>query len=252
MPHSTLSAWPDGPRRPLTALGDPHQRRRAARRLIDVLQAGGCPPDRVFDCLLPEPLRVVSPQYWSPLPVAKRAAEWFRDVRVQSVVDIGSGVGKFCVATAILGECRLTGLEVRPFLVRSARTLARLFELNQRVRFVSGALGTVPTPQADAYYFFNPFGAYAFGADALTNGDGMFNAAQQAHSVTVAERLLRRVPIGTWVLTLNGFGGRMPEGYDVIRVDWTVPGALRLWRKTQSCTYLRRARPARRVPSIAT
>jgi hypothetical protein len=36
------------------------------------------------------------------------------------------------------------------------------------------------------------------------------------------------------VLTLNGFGGRIPEGYELIRVDWELPAALRLWRKTHT------------------
>ena len=45
-------------------------------------------------------------------------------VDVQSVVDIGSGAGKFCVAAALGSGCRFTGLEQRPRLVAAARTLA--------------------------------------------------------------------------------------------------------------------------------
>ncbi len=176
----------------------------------------------------------MAPLYWSPLAVAQKSAEWFADAGVRSVVDIGSGAGKFCVAAALFGQCRFTGLEQRPFLVRSARALARLFDVNDRVRFVEGALGVVPTPIADAYYFFNPFGDYSFGFGHFEEMGGRYSDERRVNDIATAEQLLRRAVVGTWALTFNGFGGRMPEGYDLVRIDWDLPGALRLWRKTSS------------------
>ena len=208
---------------------NPRTLRVAARQLAEAMQRD-CPADRAFDQFLPERLRVVSLFYWSPLPVAQRAAEWFTDAGVRTVVDIGSGAGKFCVAAALFGRSRFIGLERRPFLVQSARALARLFDVNDRVRFVDGALDAVPTPVAEAYYFFNPFGDYSFGVERLTN---MGDEARRAHDVAAAEQLLRRAAVGTWILTFNGFGGRMPEGYDLARVDWELPAALRMWKKTR-------------------
>lgn len=213
-------------------MGNPRVLRRAARELAETLQADSCPADRAFDRFLPDRLRAVSPFYWSPLAVAQRAAEWFSDAGVHSVVDIGSGAGKFCVAGALFGQCHFTGLEQRAFLVRSARNLARLFDVNDRVTFIDGALGAVPTPIADAYYFFNPFGDYTFGLGHLADMDGGCSDARLRDDVAAAERLLRRTAVGTWVLTFNGFGGRMPEGYELIRVDWELPGPLRLWKRT--------------------
>ena len=70
--------------------------RVAARQLAEVMHSDRCAADRAFDHFLPERLRVVSPFYWSPLAVAQRAAEWFTDAGVHTVVDIGSGAGKFC------------------------------------------------------------------------------------------------------------------------------------------------------------
>ena len=125
------------------------------------------------------------------------------------------------------------GLEQRPFLIQSARALAHLFDMNDRVRFVDGALGTVPTPIAEAYYFFNPFGNYSFGVERLANMGDEFSEASRADDVAAAEQLLRRAAVGTWVLTFNGFGGRIPEGYDLARVDWELPAALRMWKKTR-------------------
>jgi hypothetical protein len=213
---------------PLSTPEDPRRLRHAARRFAETLRGDSDQPDRAFDRFLQEPFRVVSPHYWSPLVAAKRAAQWLDEAGVESVVDIGSGVGKFCVAGAIFGRCRFVGLEQRPFLVDAARRLAHLFEVHDRVRFALGSLGEVPTPTAEAYYFFNPFGEYSFGSDPLEERVSM---DRNARDVAAAEQLLHAVPVGTWVLTFNGFGGRMPPGYDLIKIDWTLPSVLRLWHK---------------------
>ena len=196
------------------------------------MRVDSCQPDCEFDRFLPEPFRVVSPHYWSPLVVARQAAQWLDESGVQSVVDIGSGVGKFCVAGALFGRCHFVGLEQRPFLVAAARRLAHLFDVNDRVRFVRGSLGEVPVPMAEAYYFFNPFGEYSFESDLVAERDLVVSIDRYARDIATAEQLLHGAPVGTWVLTFNGFGGRMPDGYELLRIDWTLPSVLRLWRKT--------------------
>ena len=129
-----------------TAPSDPSPRKRAAQDLAEAMRAGTCPNDRSFDRFLPEPLRLVSPEYWTPLAVAKRSVEWLEDFGIRTVVDIGSGAGKFCVAGALFGKCRFIGLEKYPSLVTSARALADLFDLTDRVSFLAGALGSPATP----------------------------------------------------------------------------------------------------------
>jgi hypothetical protein len=182
--------------------------------------------------------------------VAKRAAEWLDDLRVRSVVDIGSGAGKFCVAAALVGRAGFTGLERRLSLVTPARALANVFEVSGRVTFVHGALGVVPTPIADAYYLYNPFGDYWFHSSRDTEGDVKYSTPRRADDIALVEQLIRRAPIGTYLLTYNGFGGRVPECCDQIRVDWTLPGALRLWRKQRSALELRDGVSYRRAAAI--
>jgi len=205
--------------------------RVAPQRVADALRTGRCPADRAFDRFLPDSLRVISVQYWTPLVVAKRAAEWFDDLNVRTVVDIGSGAGKFCVVAALVGRCRFTGLEQRPRLVDSARALARLFDVDDRVRFVQGALGSISTPVADAYYLYNPFGEYLFPSHDHVEKHGEPRGARYARDVAAVQALLRRARFGTCVLTYNGFGGHLPPNYQQIRVDNKLPNALQLWRK---------------------
>ena len=195
------------------------------------LRTANCPADRAFDCFLPDDLRSVSGQYWTPLAVAKRAAEWLDDLQVRTVVDIGSGVGKFCVAAALAGDCRFTGLEQRSRLIAASRTLARAFDVDDRVSFLHGVAGETVIPVAEAYYLYNPFGVYFFGPPDGPDGDVSFTEAGRARGVAAVEGLLRLARKGTCVITYNGFGGRMPADYRRIRIDLNLPNELCLWKK---------------------
>lgn len=195
------------------------------------MRSGRALANAAFDHLLPQELRRVSDDYWTPLPVVRRVAAWLRAERARSIVDIGSGAGKFCVATALLAPCRVIGLEQRPSLVASARALATLFDVDDRVTFLTGSFGDTPTPAADAYYLFNPFGEYSFGGALDADDAVVFSEQTYTRDVDAMTRFLSRAPVGTLVITYNGYGGDLPRTYEEIRVDLTFRAALRLWKK---------------------
>jgi SAM-dependent methyltransferase len=182
---------------------------------------------------MPEDLRGLARDHWTPLAVALAAARWFVEAGVRQVVDIGSGPGKFCVAAALAGNCELTGVEQHPRLVGVARSLARLFGVSSRARFLQGAFGETPLPRADAYYLYNPFMQHL----CAPNDDHGYGPTpdyeRYRRDVMMAQDLFRRAPAGTLVLTYNGFGGLMPASYEAYRVSRELPCVLRLWRKSQ-------------------
>jgi SAM-dependent methyltransferase len=208
--------------------------RPTPEQIADALRMGRCPTDRAFDRFLPDDLQAISSQYWTPLCVVRRAARWLDDLGVRTVIDVGSGAGKFCVAAALAGRCRFVGIEQRPRLVAAARALAELFEVHDRVRFVEGALGETEVPSADAYYLFNPFGENTFGADERIDGEVELSYERYQNDVALAEALLERAPVGTCLLTYNGFGGVVPPDYQKVRLDRELPNVLRMWRKVIS------------------
>lgn len=202
-----------------------------ALRVALALRAQRRMPDATFDRCLPPAFRIVSGHFWTPLEVAARAARWLTELRVRSVVDIGSGVGKFCIAAALGSQCSFTGIEQRPRLVNTARNLARLFSLEGRVEFVTGIFGEIATPRADCYYLFNPFGENLFDPDERLSDDADLSQARYLNDVGMVERLLASAPIGTYVLTYNGFGGTIPDDYDEVRSDLELPCVLRMARR---------------------
>lgn len=201
-------------------------------QIREALQAGMPPADATFDLHMPPEIRAVSGTYWTPLATAVRVAEWLDEAGVRSIVDIGSGAGKFCVAAALAGHCRITGLEQRPRLVDAARELARVFGVEDRVSFVEDELGEGPVPVAEAYYLYNPFGENLFWYGERLDDDVELSEQRYARDVAATEALLESAPLGTYVLTYNGFGGRIPSMYEQLRVDRTLPNMLRLWRNT--------------------
>lgn len=208
--------------------GDPQT---LALGVADALQARRRVPDANFDGFLPPDLRSVSSRYWTPLRVVARATQWLTEMRVKSVVDIGSGVGKFCIAGALGSRCTFTGVEHRPQLVGVARSVAGLFNLEGRVQFVTARFGEVEIPPADCYYLFNPFGENLFELDERLNEDADLSHARYLDDIGRVERLLGAAPIGTYVITYNGFGGTLPDDFEEVRIDVELPCVLRMARR---------------------
>jgi hypothetical protein len=204
-----------------------------AFRLALGLRAGHRMPDANFDRFLPADLRAVSRHFWTPLAVAARAAQWLTELQVSSVVDIGSGAGKFCIAAALASQCSFTGLEQRPELACCARGLAYLFNVTRRVQFVTGVFGQIATPTADCYYLFNPFGESLFDPEDRLNEAVDLSHARYVHDIEMVEHLLGALPIGTYVITYNGFGGTIPDDFDEVRIDLDLPCVLRMVRRAR-------------------
>lgn len=205
--------------------------RRGARLVAAALRAGRPSANEAFDRFLPDELRRVSDRYWTPLSVVRRAAQWLRETQARSVVDIGSGAGKFCVAAALLTRCEVVGLERRAALAAAARDLAAVFDVDARVRIVTGELDPLTAPRADAYYFFNPFGEYRFDSAVFDEPGTAFTHEHHRRGVAAVTTLLSRAPAGTFVITYNGFGGTMPSSYEQIDIAQRLPGTLRLWKR---------------------
>jgi hypothetical protein len=190
--------------------------------------------DVLFDRFLPRDYRLASRQFWSPLEVVARAARWLDELGIETVVDVGSGVGKFCIAGALAGRSTFIGIEQRGELVRVARGVAGIFGLGARVRFIEGTFGEVTVPTAHCYYFFNPFGESLFDVDERLDGTTEVSHARSLQDIHFAERLLEAAPLDTYVMTYNGFGGSLSDTYELLRSDSDFPCALRLARKRRS------------------
>jgi hypothetical protein len=199
--------------------------------VIEALVRGVCPPDAAFDQFLAEPMRRLSAYHWTPLAVALKAAQWFEECNIRTVIDIGAGAGKFCVAAALATRCHFVGLEHRGHLLANARLLARTFGVEDRTYFIHGALGEVRLPTVDAYYLFNPFEENVMDPTECIDNSVRLSNERRTRDIESLHALLARASAGTYVLIYNGFGGSLPAGYERIRLARELPNTLCLWRK---------------------
>lgn len=200
-------------------------------QLAAAIRAGRVPTEEAFDRHLPDRLRSASSDFWTPLEVALTVAGWLREVGARTVLDVGAGVGKFCVGASLTTDCVYFGIEHRPRLVEAAQELARRFDVERRVAFIEGAFGDAIVTRADAVYLYNPFGENLRPYDDWLDDTVALGHARFRHDVALVERFLDSLPVGTHVITYNGFGGRMSEHFLEIRTDHTFPNVLRMWRK---------------------
>lgn len=190
--------------------------------------------DTEFDSWLPDHEKAISYRFWTPAGVALRVVRWFAETGAQRVLDVGSGVGKFCVVGALGSRLTFTGVEHRPHLITMAEDVAERFGVSERVTFVGGEVNAVNFREFDALYFYNPFGEHRFPVAEHLDSSVEINRRRFDREVADVESRLGQVRVGTCLATFNGYGGRVPGTFDLIHAQILGGTVLRLWRKVRN------------------
>lgn len=186
--------------------------------------------DEDFDAIYPIPYRLASDHFWTPVSTARRAAELLVEAGATRVLDVGAGVGKFCIVGALTTErTTFVGIEHRARLVEVACKGARILNA-ERAEIVHGRLEHVRKDTFDGYYFFNPFAENLNHAthldDSVDFSEGRYHA-----DLRLSNSMLAAAPQRTAVVTYYGRGGKMPPGFKLVHSERSCDGTLRLWIK---------------------
>lgn len=112
--------------------------------------------DAEFDWLYPEHIELMSHGHWTPLAIARKAAE-FLAIPDAKVLDIGSGIGKFCLAGAYdFPKTFFYGVEQRLELHNYAED-AKEFTQLANVNFIHANVTQINFKEFDHFYFYNSF-----------------------------------------------------------------------------------------------
>lgn len=214
-------------------------------------------PDDRFDQIFPSPLRKLSSIFWTPVTIAAEASQLLVDRRGTRVLDIGSGVGKFCLVAAALTDGYFTGIEQRKDLVKAAKDAVAKQRITN-IQIIHGDVTEHSFSEYDAFYLFNPFEAYVF-REILTDA-GLVEKRSKINGVSVNLYLkcvkhvaaeLARKPIGTRVVTYAGCAYEVPKCYDCQLSSFGEH--LKLWVKVREATpHEGQSGRARGSPRIAT
>jgi len=190
--------------------------------------------DEAFDAIYPPDVRLPSARFWTPVAVARRAAILLRDAGARTILDVGSGVGKFAlVAAQTVPELRLVGIEQRAHLVDVALRARRALEVTN-VEFKVGNATEASWREYDGLYFFNSFAENVFEPEARLDNRVELSLSRFAKDVLRAYAALRAAPPGTAVATFSGSSGRVPCTFELASIEPAGSSWLRLWIKTAS------------------
>ncbi len=218
----------------------------------DLTQARALQSDREFDSCLPNRARSRADRYWTPLAVASRAAQLFRQHGASSVLDVGCGPGKFCIAAACAEpELHWQGVEQRATLVQTARRLTRRLGVRNAHFSAADALDISWDP-FDGFYFFNPFAENVYGDKCRYDGTVVLSARRFASDLIQIEKRLAATRAGTVLVTYHGLGGPIPSSFDPIHTEPAGTDRLRTWLKrpgpAENWSWIDHHDEAQRVP----
>jgi tRNA A58 N-methylase Trm61 len=178
-----------------------------------------------FSSLLPEYLQKVSKTYFTPIHIAKIATQWLTEDGKKHVLDIGAGVGKFCVAGASNSDSSFYGVEYRPSLVKIANELIGHFEIKNAMVHHKD-VSEVDFTKFNAFYLYNPFAENLFPFKKLNNEVDLGSFLYYFY-LDQTKQQLDRTPKGTRLVTYHGDDFEVPLSFK--KVKETEDEFLKLW-----------------------
>lgn len=183
--------------------------------------------DEEFDEIYPASVRRKSKVHWTPVSVARIAAQLLVDRPGVKVLDSGSGVGKFCFVGAAVTRGVFTGVEQRKDLAELSNGLFEKYGLSNAYTIHSN-ITSINFKRYDAFYFYNPFMENLCKSHRI---DDEVNLSIDYYKkyIGYVRRQLRDLPYGTRVVTYCSTGLKIPLGY--CKVATYADGLLDLWIK---------------------
>lgn len=113
--------------------------------------------DNEFDLIYSSEIRALSSRHWTPVDVTKAALEFLCYKENLNIVDVGSGVGKFCIGGAWLKpKCFFYGIDYRESFIDISTKIKNDGQIDN-VHFIHNDFSKVDFSSFDGIYFFNSF-----------------------------------------------------------------------------------------------
>ncbi|PSL26962.1 class I SAM-dependent methyltransferase [Chitinophaga ginsengisoli] len=184
--------------------------------------------DAAFDWLYPARIQKLSRQHWTPMEVAKKAANFLATGEGKRILDVGSGVGKFCLIGGYhFPEATFYGVEQRKELHHFARAAKDLTEV-KNVEFINANFTQIDFEEFDHFYFYNAFFENLV-ADGQIDQQMEYSTSLYNYYSRYMHNGLDSKPSGTRLVTFHSLEDEIPPSYQL--VDATVDFLLKMWVK---------------------
>ena len=183
--------------------------------------------DTVFDALYPAYVRQLSEVHWTPLKVAFTAAQFLAPNDSAKVLDIGAGVGKFCVAGAHVCRAEFTGIEQRKNFARVGNKIIRQLGIFN-ASIIHGNFVDLDLSVYTGIYFFNSFHENLVIEDSLDEQVERSAALYDFYTGQLKQKL-NDMPVGTRLATYWLSNSEIPGCYQLYESHYN--NLLKLWKK---------------------
>jgi SAM-dependent methyltransferase len=184
--------------------------------------------DMEFNALYPRSIQALAKNHWTALPIAKKAARFLAGDGHARVLDIGSGVGKFCLAAAYYTpNAFYFGVEQRKSLIRHAEAAKSKLHI-ENVSFINGNFTQLDLRKYDHFYFYNAFYENLVGTDKIDDSIAYSGELYNYYNRYLF-RQLQQKPKGTRLCTLCSLENEIPPDFQDIGSEMNE--LLKFWVK---------------------
>ena len=184
--------------------------------------------DTKFDLLYPECIQKLAKRHWTPIAVAKKAAHFLAMENNARILDIGSGVGKFCLAAGhYQPKSFFHGVEQRISLQYKSEIARQILRL-ENVKFIHGNFTTIDFKNYDHFYFYNAFYENLVGTDKIDNSIVYSGELYNYYNRYLYNQLDQK-PAGTRLATYHSMEDEIPPAYHVVGSEFD--NLLKFWIK---------------------
>jgi hypothetical protein len=184
--------------------------------------------DFQFHQLYPLEIQLLSNKHWTPLNIIQKAVQFLAPEDGVKILDIGSGVGKFCLAGAYYNPgASFYGIEQRGNLSDYAEKAKNVLGL-RNVNFMHGNFTQLDLKLYDHFYFYNSFFENLEGSDkidsSLLYSESLYNYYSQ-----YLRKELEKMPSGTRMVTRCSWDDEIPSGFHL--AECQTHNFLKFWIK---------------------
>lgn len=182
--------------------------------------------DSAFDQIYPEKIQQLSRLHWTPIDIAKKSAKFLAAESGTKILDIGSGVGKFCLIGAhYFPFASFYGVEQREELHYIAVSAQKTISADN-VNFICDNFTQMDLTNYDHFYFYNSFFENIASNGHIDQDIDYSTRLYRFYSYQLLKALDKK-PCGTRLVTFHSLGDEVPPSYQM--VDATVDLCLKMW-----------------------